>query len=234
MDTADLYFRYEGGGNLTGVIYFHRISDDRWGRSDTRSIGWLKRICGETALRSVVLVTNMWGDVTPETSDTRERQLATEFVKPVLDKGAQLHRHYDTTESAHQIIGVILNNHQTRTPLQIQRELVDERREFCRTTVGEEINREFGESTKKLEGDIEELQNTLKTVKGGEEQAKLQLEIAELRAMVEKLTNGAKNMNADYKRMKSEAGKQLALVLTSVGFSVSCVILGALYYYFFA
>ena len=102
-------------------------------------------------MRNVVLTTNMWGDVTPEIGAARERQLTAEFVKPALERGAQLHRHYDTTESAHQIIREILNNHRTQTPLQVQRELVDEGREFDRTTVGEEINREVNERAKKLE-----------------------------------------------------------------------------------
>lgn len=53
--------------------------------------------------------------------------------------------HYDTTESAHQIIRAILNNRGTRTPLQVQREFIDEKREV-------------GGRTKKLEGKIEELQ----------------------------------------------------------------------------
>ena len=98
--------------------------------------------------------------------------------------------------------------------------------------MGEEINREVGESTKKLEGEIKELQEALRTVKGREKQTRLQLEveISDLRATIEKLTNGSKGMNADYKRMKAEAGKRFAFLLASVGLSVSCVVLGALYY----
>lgn len=186
-------------------------------------------MCGETTLRNVVLVTNMWGNVTPEIGVTREQQLATEFVKPVLDKGAQLRRHYDTTESAHEVIRAILNNHQT--PLQVQRELVDEKREFDRTTVGEEINRELEESTKKLEGEIEELQHTLKTVKGREKRTRLQLEaeISELRAAIGRLTSGSRNMNVDYKRIKVQLGKRFAFLLTPVGLTVSGLVLGALY-----
>jgi len=52
----------------------------------------------------------MWGSMDQEISVTREQQLAAEFVKPALDKGAQPCRHYNTTESAYQIIRVILDN----------------------------------------------------------------------------------------------------------------------------
>jgi len=71
--SAFLAMVYECEVKLAGVIYFHRISDERWRRSDTRNFGWLKRICGETTLRNVMIVTNMWGNVTSEIGATRER-----------------------------------------------------------------------------------------------------------------------------------------------------------------
>ena len=232
LDAANPHFRYEGDVKLAGVIYFHRISDERWRRSDTRSFGWLRRICGERTLRNVVLVTNMWGNVNPNLGATREQQLAAEFVRPALDKGARLLRHHDTTESAHRIIRAILDNR--RTTLQVQRELVDEKREFDRTTVGEEITREVDESARKLEQDIEELQDALESVRGREKETRLQLEaeITELRETIGKLTNGSRNANADYKRKKVEAVRKFSSLRSPVGASISCLIAGALYYYF--
>jgi len=239
MDDADilksisafLAMVYEGKVKLAGVIYFHRVSDERWRGSDTRSIAWLKRICGEATLRNVVIVTNMWGNVTPETGAAREQQLAAEFVKPILDRGAQLHRHHDTTESAHQIIQAILKNH--RAPLQVQQELVDEKRKFDRTTVGREINREVDESTKELAGRIEELQDALKTVRGREKEtrSRREAEIAELRVKIDKLTNESRNMNTDYERMKAEAANRFGFLLkpVGVGVGISFLVVGAVW-----
>jgi len=226
--SAFLAIVYENEVNLAGVIYFHRISDERWRRSDTRSFGWLRRICGESTLRNVVLATNMWGNVDPEIGVTREQELAAEFVKPALDKGAQLRRHHDTTESAHQIIRAILDNR--REALQVQRELVDEKREFDRTTVGEEITREVDEHIRKLEREIGELQNELVTVRGREKETKSQLEaeIAELRKEVNKLANKSRNMNADFQVQKATAAKLFASLFSLVvGISISCVVLWA-------
>ena len=197
LGATDPDYRYENEVKLAGVIYFHRISDERWRRSDARSFGWLKRICGEPTLRNVVLATNMWGNVDPEIGAARERQLSAEFVKPALDRGARLYRHYDTTESTHQIIRAILDNH--REALQVQRELVDEKRVFSRTTVGEEITREVDKSARKLEQEIDELQKALETVRGREKETKSQLEaeIAELRETIRGLTNESRDMNLD-------------------------------------
>ena len=204
LDATDPRSRYEHGVNLAGVIYFHRISDPHWRRSDVRSFGWLRPLCGEPTLKNVVLATNMWGNVKPEIGAAREHQLATESVEPALDKGARFRRHHDTSESAHQIIRAILDNR--GEPLQVQRELVDEWREFDQTTVGEEITREVDESKRKLEREITELQTMLETARGREEETRTQLEadIAELRATIKNLTEGLSIMNTDYKVKKKK------------------------------
>jgi hypothetical protein len=214
-----MHFRYRREVQLAGIIYFHRISDQRWRGSDTRSFGWLKSICGEETLRNVVLATNMWGDVTREIGAVREQQLATDFVKDALDEGAQLHRHHDTTESAHQIIRGILNNR--RAPFQVQRELVEEDREFDQTTVGEEIKREVGESTKALEEEIEELRNTLKM--GKETRVQLEAEIAKLQAEKENFNDLSRNMNANYREVALEFAAKFASLLAQVAIGVTVV-----------
>ena len=175
-----------------------------------------------------MLTTNMWGKVTPEIGAAREQQLSTDFVRSALDRGAQLRRHYDTTESAHQIIRGILNNR--RTPLQVQRELVDEKREFDQTTVGEEIKREVGESTKALEEETKELRNMLKTEKGTRVQ--LEAEIAKLRAKKRGLANLSRNMNTSYATVARVMAIKFAFLFlkAAVGAALSFIGFGALAY----
>ena len=168
------------------------------------------------------------GNVDPEVGAFREGQLAAEFVKPALDKGAQLLRHYNTTESAHNIIRAILRNRQAA--LQVQQELVDEGKEFYRTTVGEGINREVEESTRKLERQVDELQNALENVRGREKETRSQMEAetAELLREIERLKNGSGNMNTDYRDRKTKAAKLWAALRTPAGASISGIVFGAL------
>jgi len=86
-----------------------------------------RELCGESTLKNVVIVTNMWGGVSKETGEAREQELITKdiFFKPVLDKGALLERHENNQASAHKILQTIIKNHPL--PLQIQRELVDQK-----------------------------------------------------------------------------------------------------------
>jgi len=75
-----------------------------------RNFRMFKRLCGESTLRNIVIVTNMWGEVDPQVGEAREAKLKDTFFKPVLDKGAQIARNENTVTSAHRIIRLILND----------------------------------------------------------------------------------------------------------------------------
>jgi hypothetical protein len=57
---------------LAGIIYLHRITDDRVGSSALRNLNMFKQLCGEDVYEHVVLVTIMWGNLTwPNLSKSR-------------------------------------------------------------------------------------------------------------------------------------------------------------------
>ena len=124
---------------LAGVIYVHRISDRRF----TGIAGWnfkmLRELCGDMALKNVVLVTNMWSAVTREVGEAREKELSATFFKPILEKDAQMVRHFSTPESAHGAIRKIIAVNRL-VVLRIQSELVDERKSLVNTSAGKAIN----------------------------------------------------------------------------------------------
>ena len=62
------------------------------------------RLYGEPTFEKVILVTNMWGEVSPDVGEARENELITDIFRPVLDKGVQLARHHNTVRSAHDIV----------------------------------------------------------------------------------------------------------------------------------
>jgi hypothetical protein len=76
----------------------------------------------------------MWGNVSHDVGEARERELASKFLKPALDKGAVMVRNHNTEQSAHDVIRRIMNNHPV--VLQIQRELVDEHKDVANTAAG--------------------------------------------------------------------------------------------------
>ena len=121
-----------------------------------------RELCGESTLKNVVVVTNMWSEVSREVGEAREAELASRdiFFKPVLDKGAQLVRHENTQESAQAIMHYLISNHPLA--LRIQRELVDQHMDISQTAAGEELNRELMEQIRRHREEMRALQEDMK------------------------------------------------------------------------
>jgi membrane protein involved in colicin uptake len=133
----------------------------------------------------VVLLTNMWGEVSHEVGEARERELTSNFFKPALDKGAQLVRHHNTEQSAHNVIRTIMNNHPV--VLQIQREIVDEHKDIANTAAGEAIDRELKEAARRHEAEVKKAQEeAARALREKEEEAMRQRE-AEARRLEEEM-----------------------------------------------
>ena len=117
----------------------------------------------------------MWGEVAQDVGEARERELASIFLKPALDKGAQMIPHHNTEQSAHDVIRRIMNNHPV--VLQIQRELVDEHRDVENTAAGEAVNTGLTEETKRHEANLNAVrEEMMRTIGEKHERARLVLE----------------------------------------------------------
>ena len=160
----------------------HRISDVRFTGTAVKGFKTLLAMCGSQALQNVVIVTNMWGKVTPEVGDAREQQLGSSFFEPALENGALLLRHDDTTGSAHNIIRNILERQPVT--LRIQEEIYDEWKRIGETAAGKELLRELDEQVRKRLEQLRELQEMLNQTEAddGETRQELQQELLRLRA----------------------------------------------------
>jgi hypothetical protein len=149
------------GTKLAGVIYLHRISDNRVGGIAARNFAMFRDLCGDTTLKNVVIATTMWDEVTKERGQARQNQLATSdaFFKPALRNRALMLPHFNTIESAQNILRHILSN-QPRA-LQIQREMVDEHKDISQTAAGEQMNRQLEKLMKKHEEEIHSLKKDM-------------------------------------------------------------------------
>ncbi|KAL4074774.1 hypothetical protein V8B97DRAFT_1947150, partial [Scleroderma yunnanense] len=117
----------------------HRISDVRMNGTSKRNFRIFRELCGESSLRNVLVVTNMWGNVDPKIGAERERELGTndKLFRPVLEKGARLLRHDNTQSSAYAILQHLVDNR--AAPLAIQHEIVDEKKDLVHTSAGVEL-----------------------------------------------------------------------------------------------
>lgn len=187
---------YEKNTKLAGVIYIQRISDNRMGGISTRNFRMFRKLCGDDTLKNVILMTNMWGEVSEEVGATREAQLSQDdmFFAPALRNGARLLRHYNTLESAENILKCVISNHPEA--LQIQRELVEEKKAMSETAAGGILNEEFRQLARKHEEDMKKLEEEMKEV----------IEERDLKAE-EELTEARKKLQAEMRRIEENSEK---------------------------
>lgn len=79
--------QYELGISLKGVIYLHRITDIRYAGSSVKTLEIFKKICGEMALKNVILVSTRWNEIDEATGAVREQQLRDDFWAYMLGHG---------------------------------------------------------------------------------------------------------------------------------------------------
>ena len=203
--------RYQEGSKLAGIIYIHRISDERFTGMSVRNFRMFRELCGESSLKNVVLVTNMWGKVEPGVGEARERELSDIYLKPALDKNAQLARHYNTTQSAHDIIRRIMKN--DPAPLRIQEELVDEGKNIEDTAAGEAINEEINRLIKRHEAEMSTLRDEMAQAikdKDAETRKELQEESRKLQAQVDKMKADSVSMTAKFDEERKNMAASMA------------------------
>ena len=73
---------------ISGILYFHRITDNRVGGVATKNMRLFRKICGDAGLSHVLLCTTMWDIVAPSTGEAREHELRDDFWAPMLAAGA--------------------------------------------------------------------------------------------------------------------------------------------------
>lgn len=137
---------------LDGVIYLHRISDNRITGTAKQNINMFKQFCGTDSFAGVVLATTIWKENEMQDSLRKERELYEEpsYFGDILNGGARLLRHgpfenspQEEKTSALSILSHVLKQARSRDGhlvLQIQRELIDEQRSLDDTGAGRALS----------------------------------------------------------------------------------------------
>ena len=92
---------------LSGLLYFHRISDNIITRTSLRILNVFQELCGRDNFQNIVLVTTMWDEVRGDEGQLREAELKHDFWHLRIRGGSITHRFDFTEESAWNIINTI-------------------------------------------------------------------------------------------------------------------------------
>ncbi|KAG6814070.1 hypothetical protein H0H92_003117 [Tricholoma furcatifolium] len=174
---------YSDNMKLAGVVYLHEISQPRMMGAPRRNLEMFRELCGEKAIRNVVLVTTKWEEVSVEMGERRERQLRENYWKHMLELGSQMLRfqtQHDTA-SAWEIVNRILDDVSVDA-LQIQEEMVDLQRILPETAAG----RALRATLKELLAAQEQMSAKLKE-QGAEEDERLRQTFQENKRMIQSI-----------------------------------------------
>ncbi|KAF9561427.1 hypothetical protein CPC08DRAFT_603296, partial [Agrocybe pediades] len=124
---------------LGGVIYLHDISSDRFSGTARRNLEMFNLMCGDAALGKVIIGTTKWGRTPAEIGRKHDNELKGVHWEPMLAKGARTRRFDDSYDSALSFIRDILRHKLLEVYLQIQTEIVDDKKIIPETRAGKEL-----------------------------------------------------------------------------------------------
>jgi hypothetical protein len=150
---------YRNQMKLTGIIYLHRIKDERMTNALMRNLTMFRSLCGDNAFKNVVLATTFWDEL-PDLAKgkAREKMLVevSDWWGYMASRGSQVRRFLNSRESALDILADLTGL--PEITLQIQEEMVNQGLEVGETTAGEALNQELADLTARFERELEALQ----------------------------------------------------------------------------
>lgn len=205
---------YKNDIRLDGIIYLHRISDVQMQGSARRNLVTFNKLCGEGALKRVILASTMWDITREEDAVMREQELkeTDHFWGWMLSQGSSCHRYNNTPESARQIVlSLIGRGDPIVTDLQIQ--MVDNGLSLDETAAGRDLNAALRKEIRKLTQAQRALEEEIKAAGKAHDkmtQEALKVERDRNRMMLENAQNGTKALNATMETMMAKRDQRLA------------------------
>jgi len=133
--------RYNDGVRLSGILYLHRISDNRFSASASRYLLLLQQIVGEKNLPNVHLVTTMVTRIQPEEAAKRHQELHEKHWADLVKNGATMYTTYEgTTDSARNLLDSIKLGEIIPA---LQKEVAIENKPLQKTKAGKDLYKSF-------------------------------------------------------------------------------------------
>ncbi|KAF4582668.1 hypothetical protein EYR40_002591 [Pleurotus pulmonarius] len=205
---------YERNVKLAGILYFHRISDNRMAGTPLKNLHMFEKLCGKTALKNIILTTTMWDEVEGKTGEQREEELKKHYWKSMISQGSTAMRFENTEQSAWNIIDAIVNSHNERYAVELQEELVDMKQGLPETKAGQEL---YG----KLQALVSRQHDTLQKIRASMKRHDDETILSALREEYEDLRKQGEVTVRDMEALKIPIGKRLRRFFTSrLGFLI--------------
>ncbi|KAF9555461.1 hypothetical protein CPC08DRAFT_821053 [Agrocybe pediades] len=124
---------------LGGVIYLHDISSDRFSGTARRNLEMFNHMCGNAALKKVIIGTTKWGRTPLDIGAKHEDELKQVHWRPMMEQGAKTKRFEDSYDSALSFISQMVRDEMLEICLMIQQEIVDDKKIIPETQAGTKL-----------------------------------------------------------------------------------------------
>ncbi|KAF9525181.1 hypothetical protein CPB83DRAFT_885718 [Crepidotus variabilis] len=111
METLDkvsnwLVSKYPKGTCLAGILYLHRITDNRMTAKPHQNLRLFGKLCGGNAEveKKLIFVTTMWDKLRDQSLGVSREKNLKEVLTPLLNFTPQLRKSHNTKENAHQLV----------------------------------------------------------------------------------------------------------------------------------
>ncbi|PCH38687.1 hypothetical protein WOLCODRAFT_136395 [Wolfiporia cocos MD-104 SS10] len=200
---------YEKGRKLDGLIYMHRISDNRVGGIARENFGLFTKICGDEAMRIVSIVTTMWEFVPEQVGASRELELKqkTIFFKDAIDHGARMERHFNDEASAKMIVMSFLQT--GPQTLQLQKEMVDDHKLLPETAAGTQLQIHLQNEAESYRKQLQDQRSQLSAALAAQNAAH-QEEVQELKEANQRLHERLSKVQLDMRKLLDESTRDTA------------------------
>ena len=166
------------------------------------------KLCGDDALKHVILATTMWTRVKTDIAERRDAELQEKYWWPMLERGSQSLRFHDTFSSAWDIIDSISKHTgDTRHVLLLQQELVDLHRRLSETQAGMTLY-------DGLQRSLVEQRELIRKLRQDPNVQKNELAMQELTAEYERIQDTLERTFGQLEKMRMSLGLHLKLWLT--------------------
>jgi len=142
---------YRNSIYISGIIYMHRITDNRMAGTPLKNLKMFQHLCGPDFASKMLLVTTMWDEEEKEIGQKREAELRSSFWGELITRGADTTRFVDG--NAWDVVGYLIRRsvaHQVQALL-IQKELVFEDKMIPETSAGRTLEGEITASMRERE-----------------------------------------------------------------------------------
>ncbi|GIZ37349.1 hypothetical protein CKM354_000079900 [Cercospora kikuchii] len=204
---ASLASLYDARIKLSGIIYLHQISLNRLLGSAKRNLFMFQKLCGENALRSVILATTMWDKVSKATGEKHENELKStyDFWGIMIEKGSTVHRHDGSRESALNLVQHVAQ--MEPVVVDLQKELVEGKLPLNETGAGQEVDGGLTQARQQAEKQVKALQEELEEARDSHDErteAALEEQKEDMERRIERILQQQQDLKTSLEKIYEE------------------------------